>query len=265
MPVEFERHDHAHLAGAFDHGVMHIARHHALADFERSGAAQRHVLADGRNRVRNRGLDRHAAHLGGLDLLHVGADVERDLRDHLDQALELFVARNEVGLGIDLDDDALVARCQRADQALRCDAAGLFGGLRQTLLAQPVDRRLHVAVVLGERLLAVHHADAGRLAQVLDHRRRDCCHCCSPLACQGDRGAAVAASPPSTTRSYVNWRLVAGRLRPARCVIPLPRSSPWPGPPSHRLETEVRPLRRSCGRCRDRVRPAASSGRCRDR
>jgi hypothetical protein len=65
---------------------------------------------------------------------------------------------------------------QRADQALGRDAAGLLGGLRQALLAQPVDRRLHVAVVLGQRLLAVHHADAGGLAQVLDHRRCDCCH-----------------------------------------------------------------------------------------
>ena len=88
---------------------MYVARHHALADFERGCAAQRHVLADGRNRVGNRGLDRHVADLGRLDLLDVGADVERDLGDHLDQALELFVARDEVGLGIDLDNDALVA------------------------------------------------------------------------------------------------------------------------------------------------------------
>ena len=125
----------------------------------------------------DRGLDRDAADLRGLDLLDVGAGFERDLGDHLDQALELLVARDEVGLGIDLDHDALGARGQRADQTFRRDAAGLLGGLRQALLAQPVDRRLHVAVVLGERLLAVHHADAGRLAQVLDHRRCDRCHC----------------------------------------------------------------------------------------
>src|SRR5712664_4196630 len=30
----FQRHDHAHLACALDHGIVHIARHHALADFE---------------------------------------------------------------------------------------------------------------------------------------------------------------------------------------------------------------------------------------
>ncbi len=71
--------------------------------------------------------------------------LQRDLRDHLDEALELLVARDEVGLGVDLDHDALVARGHRADQAFRRDAAGLLGGLRQALLAQPVLGRLHVA------------------------------------------------------------------------------------------------------------------------
>ncbi len=83
------------------------------------------------------------------------------------------------------------------------------------------------------------------------------------LSGRPQRGCCRLAA--ATTRSFVNWRLVAGMLRPARCPIPFPRSSPWPGPPSHRLCSEVRPLRRSCGRCRDRVRPAASSGRYRDR
>ncbi len=48
-------------------------------------------------------------------------------------------------------------------------------------------------------------------------------------------------------------------------IIPLPRSASWPGQPSHRRGSEVRPLHRSCARCRDRVRRAASSGRCRGR
>ena len=160
---------------------MDVARHHALADFERSRAAQRHVLADGRNRVGDRALDGDIADLRRLDLLDVGADLERDLRDHLDQSLELLVARDEVGLGIHLDHDALGARGHGADQAFGRDAAGLLRGLRQALLAQPVDRRFHVAVVFGQRLLAIHHADAGRLAQVLDHRRGDCSHRLYPL------------------------------------------------------------------------------------
>ena len=63
---------------------------------------------------------------------------ERDLRDHLDEALELFVAGDEIGLRIDFDDDALGARRHRADQAFRRDAAGLLRRLRQALLAQPI-------------------------------------------------------------------------------------------------------------------------------
>src|SRR6202022_1085952 len=173
-------------------------------------------FADGRDRIRDGGLDRDVADLRGLDLVKVGADFERDLRDHLDQSLELLVARNEIGLGIDLNDDALDARRLHADQALRRDTAGFFRGFRQTLFAQPIDRRLHVAFVLGERLLAVPHADAGQFAQVLDHRRCDRCHRCVSFACQGDRGAALAASPPFTTSNEVNWKLVAGRFRPAR-------------------------------------------------
>ena len=63
-----------------------------------------------------------------------------------------------------------------ADQAFGGDAAGLLGGLRQALLAQPVDRRLHVAVGLAERGLAIHHARAGRVAQLFDHLCGDVCH-----------------------------------------------------------------------------------------
>ncbi len=167
---------------------MHVARHHALVDLELRRAAQRHVLADGRDRIGNGRLDRDVTDLGGLDLLHVGADVERDLRDHLDQPLELFVAGDEVGLGIDLDHDPLDAGRLRTDQALRGNAAGFFRSFGQALFAQPIDRCLHVAVGLGQRLLAIHHADAGRFAQVLDHRRCDCCHRCNSFACQGERG-----------------------------------------------------------------------------
>ena len=63
----------------------------------------------------------------------------------------------------------LVPLTRNADQAFGGDAAGLLGGLGQALLAQPVDRGLHVAVGLAERRLAIHHARAGLLAQLLDH------------------------------------------------------------------------------------------------
>jgi hypothetical protein len=92
----------------------------------------------------------------------------------------VIVARDEVGLGIDLDHRALVARDDMPIRPFGGDAAGLLGGLRQALLAQPVDRGLHVAVGLAERGLAIHHARAGLLAQVLHHRGGDICHCRIP-------------------------------------------------------------------------------------
>ena len=247
---------------------MDVARHHALADFERSRAAQRHVLADGRDRVRNRGLDRDAADLGRLDRLDVGAVVQRDLGDHLDEALELLVAGNEIGLRVDFDHDALGARGQRADQAFRRDAAGLLGGLRQALLAQPILRGRHVAVGFGEGCLAVHHACAGRFAQFLDHRRSDRCHRrISFLPVSHRRSARFAPCRRQlqgmlSLEEQSRWPESRPRGVP---IIPLPRSASWPARPRHRPGSEDRPLHRSCARCRDRVRRAASNGRCRGR
>ncbi len=92
-----------------------------------------------------------------------------DGRDHL---LELVVARHEVGLGVDFDDGARRALHGDADEAFGGDAVGLLGGLGQTLLAQPVDGGLDVAADLAERGLAIHHAGAGAVAQLLNHRSR---------------------------------------------------------------------------------------------
>ena len=78
------------------------------------------------------------------------------------------VAGDEVGLGVDLDDDAGLVAGQRGDEALGGDAVGLLGGLGEALLAQPVDRGLELAFGRGQRRLAVHHAGAGALTQFLD-------------------------------------------------------------------------------------------------
>ena len=111
------------------------------------------------------------ADLRRLDRLDVAAGVDRDLGDHLHEALELIVTRDEVGFGIDLDNDALGARHDRADEAVRRDAIGFLRRLGDALLAQPVDRAFHVAAGRFKRRLAVHHARAGRLAEILDHCR----------------------------------------------------------------------------------------------
>ncbi len=157
---------------------MRIGADHPAADAKRCRPAQRHVLADGGDRIRDRGRNGDAADLGVENLRNVAADIERDLGDHLDQALELFVARDKVGLGIDLDHRGLLAvsRDRNADQTFRGNAAGLLRRLRQALLAQPVDCGFDVTASLVQCLLAVHHARAGLVAQVLDHGCRDRCH-----------------------------------------------------------------------------------------
>ena len=106
-----------------------------------------------------------AEHLRRVD---IGRVVERDRKHAAHQRLEIIVASDEVGLGIDLDNDADIVLDGDADKPFGRDASALLGGFSQALLAQPVDRRLDVAVGLAQRVLAIHHARAGLFAQVLD-------------------------------------------------------------------------------------------------
>ena len=70
---------------------------------------------------------------------------EGEIGDLADEILEGVVARDEVGLRIDLDDGAGMATGGDADESLGGDAAGLFGGGGETFLAQPIDRALDIA------------------------------------------------------------------------------------------------------------------------
>ncbi len=110
------------------------------------------------------------------------------------------VARDEIGLGIDFDHGALRARRGNADQTFGGDAAGLLRGLRQTLLTEPIHRRFDVAVVLGQRLLAVHHAGAGLLAKLLHQRSRNLGHALTPHKVRGCGRALPAAWARSIQR-----------------------------------------------------------------
>ena len=89
-----------------------------------------------------------------------------------DEALELLIAGDEVGFGIHFHQRAGALPHGDADQAFGGGAAGLLGGLGNALLAQPVDGGFHVAARFVQRGLAVHHACAGLVAQVLHHARR---------------------------------------------------------------------------------------------
>src|SRR5581483_3369118 len=149
---------------------------------------------------------------------------------HLHQALEEIVARDEVGLRIDLDHNALRPLYLHADQALGGNAARLLGRLGETFLAQPILRRRHVAVGLGEGRLAVHHPGARRLAQLLDHLCADICH--RPYSCPLRRSKAwMAGTSPAMTADVIPpsalwlWRSSqardpADRLPRRRCAPP---------------------------------------------
>ena len=71
--------------------------------------------------------------------------------------------------------EGLVAVALR-DDAFGRDTIGLLGRLGQALGAQPVHGRIDVAAVLGQGLLAVHHAGAGLFAQLFDESRGDLRH-----------------------------------------------------------------------------------------
>src|SRR6185503_817012 len=117
--------------------------------------------------------------LGDLVLAHELRVHRRDLhRDVAGERLEVLVARDEVGLAVDLDEhaDAAARVDVRDDGAFGGLTAGLLRRLRETLRAQVVDRLVHVTRDFGERLLAVRHAGAGALAQILDERCSDF-HC----------------------------------------------------------------------------------------
>ena len=106
--------------------------------------------------------------------------VQAQLSEFLGGRLEQVVTGHEVGFGVELDGrgDFALAVLAHGDghQALGGDAVGLLGGLGQTLGAQPVDGRFDVAVVLNQRLLAVHHADARTLAKLLHEGGSDLGH-----------------------------------------------------------------------------------------
>ena len=144
-------------------------------------AADLEIFADGHNLLRNdlRDLQLRA----GILAVHDGLDGsgvlgQNDLADVLDELDKRSGLRAEVGLAVDLDHRAHAALLadSRIRHAFGSDAAGLLGSLRQTLFTEPFDSLIHIAVGLGQGLLAVHHADIGHFTQFLDISSSKC-HC----------------------------------------------------------------------------------------
>src|SRR5207237_971453 len=142
-------------------------------------AAHLDVLTDRAGELLTDVLERaRAAREGLLEDVLARRRLERELHDLADELLELVVARDEVGLAVDLDDDAGLAVCRdrSAHLALRRCRASAFRALGETLLEDHLDRLLHVAEGLDERALAVAHPGLGSLTKLLHHRRRDIRH-----------------------------------------------------------------------------------------
>ena len=169
-----ERDQNADLAEVGRDRVVHVGCDHARRDGKRGRTAHRHVLADLADQ-RGKHLRDGSPALEGRaqQAFEIAFLVQRLLRGLADEALKLGSARDEIGFRIDLDDGAAPpARCD-SDKPIGGDAAGFLGRLRQTLLAQPVDRGFDIAAGLAERRFAIHHARARLVAQVLHHAGRD--------------------------------------------------------------------------------------------
>ena len=170
--------DHAELGTGVDVGHDLVAVG-GLDDLE---AADFDLLADLARHVGHRLADRTAA----LEVERVqrveigGALAEDDLGDLVGVAREVLVTSYEVGLGVHLGDhaDRVVVGGGDGDDAFGGLALGALVGHLLALLAEQLDGGVEVTVGLFEGLLAVHHPDAGGVAEALDvfggNRRHGC-------------------------------------------------------------------------------------------
>ena len=93
-------------------------------------------------------------------VFEIAAGPKRELSDFAHGLLEIGVASDEVGLGVDFDQRSGLGRGGNADQPLGGNPVRLLGGFRKALGTEPIDRGFHLAIALGQRGLAIHHAGA---------------------------------------------------------------------------------------------------------
>ena len=117
-----------------------------------------------------------------------GALGEQRVGDPLHRLAERLVSRDEVRLAVQLDERAsrAVGGDARDDLALGGGAARAGLAPRDALLPQPLDRLIHVALALLERLLAIHHARLSALPQLRHVLGGICCHSRHFLAWRGN-------------------------------------------------------------------------------
>ena len=113
-------------------------------------------------------LDVRGGDVLAANVARVGSgDVHGDVAEQL---LEVRGAGDEVGLAVELDEDADLSAGVDvgSDRALVGGARGLLGSRCHAALAEDDERLLHVALGLLQRLQAVAHGGAGLFAEFLD-------------------------------------------------------------------------------------------------
>src|SRR5690606_3203237 len=154
-----------------DATTMHIAGQ-LVAGFKALETTDGHVFANLAHQCGAHALDRAVTEGQLAEGGHVGRGLFGDqLSQIVHESDEIIVLGHEVGLAVDFDHgaDLTVSSDVQTDQAFCRNAGGSLAGLVAQLDAQNLFGTRHVAVGLGQRLLAFHHGRVGLFAQFLDH------------------------------------------------------------------------------------------------
>ena len=233
-------HQHAELRRQVGVGLVQVEAD--VGALERGHAADLDLLAEHRVRVGEDLAHRLAVDVDALQRGDVVAAGSRG-DDGLGEGLELLALGDEVGLAVELEQRALGGAVHLGgDEAVAGRAALALGDALQALDAQLLDGLVVVAVGLDERVLAVGHARAGGLAELLDVGGADS-HVCafSSVGAGGGRERATAGPRGDGARRRVRtacgttagaWRRC--RSRPRQAPGAPHRWAPCPRWRSHR-------------------------------
>ena len=188
--------DNADTAAQMDVGI-HSA-------FQTDKAADADLFADAGHGGIEHGFHGLITDLGGHELFYgSGVGFHHLLGHGLYEVLELVGLGHKVGLAVDFHDSGGILSPVIGHDALGGNTAGLLGGGGQTLLTEEVDRLFHIALALGESLLAIHHAGTSALTQCGYILSGKSCHGNSSYCIYSSTGASSAASTVASTAASV--------------------------------------------------------------
>ena len=135
------------------------------------------LFTDGSNSLSHNLSNSLAIHLGSIQSIHISRLASNNvLSNLLYQCQEVLVLGNEVSLGVNLNDASSLAIGSSSYNTLGSNAASLLSSLGNTLLTEIINSLVLVALALNQSLLAVHHACASNLAQLLNQCSSNLCH-----------------------------------------------------------------------------------------